>query len=72
MPVSSGKIHHAEWLVLLAENRTATCRDTLAWFRSLPAERQEKVRTGLPADRETALLAAWPERAAKSPGAAAK
>jgi len=36
-----------------------TLRDTLAWFQSLPAERQAKMRSGLPAEREKEVLAAW-------------
>lgn len=36
-----------------------TIRDTLAWFRSLPQERQDKLRAGLDADKEAAVLAAW-------------
>jgi len=36
-----------------------TARDTLAWFRTLPAERQANLRAGLDAGRETAVLAAW-------------
>jgi 2'-hydroxyisoflavone reductase len=36
-----------------------TASDTLAWFRTLPAQRQEKLRAGLAAEREAALLAAW-------------
>jgi 2'-hydroxyisoflavone reductase len=36
-----------------------TIRDTLAWFRSLPAERQEKMRAGTPPDKEAEALAAW-------------
>ncbi|MEJ2384250.1 MAG: NAD-dependent epimerase/dehydratase family protein [Xanthomonadales bacterium] len=37
----------------------ATARDTLAWFRTLPAERQAVLRAGLDAEREAAVLAAW-------------
>ncbi len=33
-----------------------TAADTLAWFRALPAERQGKMRAGLTAERESALL----------------
>jgi 2'-hydroxyisoflavone reductase len=33
--------------------------DTLAWFRSLPAERQANMVAGVPADQERALLQAW-------------
>jgi 2'-hydroxyisoflavone reductase len=36
-----------------------TARDTLAWFRSLPKERQEKLKAGLSKERESEVLAAW-------------
>jgi 2'-hydroxyisoflavone reductase len=36
-----------------------TAGDTLAWFKTLPPERQAKLRSGLTPERETALLAAW-------------
>lgn len=36
-----------------------TSRDTLDWFGSLPAERRENLRAGLPSDREVEVLAAW-------------
>ncbi|MEY2538873.1 MAG: hypothetical protein QOG67_2613 [Verrucomicrobiota bacterium] len=36
-----------------------TARDTLAWFKSQPAERQAKLKAGLTAQRETEVLAAW-------------
>jgi 2'-hydroxyisoflavone reductase len=36
-----------------------TARDTLAWFKSLPQDRQSKLRAGLTADREAEVLAAW-------------
>jgi 2'-hydroxyisoflavone reductase len=36
-----------------------TARDTRAWFRTLPATRQAKLRAGLAPEREAALLAAW-------------
>ncbi|HEX3365326.1 NAD-dependent epimerase/dehydratase family protein [Phenylobacterium sp.] len=36
-----------------------TAGDTLAWFKTLPADRQAKLRSGLTPERETALLAAW-------------
>jgi 2'-hydroxyisoflavone reductase len=41
----------------------ATAADTLAWFRTLPAERQAKLRAGLTPEREAALLAKWQRRA---------
>jgi len=39
-----------------------TARDTLAWFKSLPQDRQSKLRAGLTADREAELLKAWKEK----------
>ena len=36
-----------------------TARDTLAWFKSLPQERQSKLRAGLTPEREAEVLAAW-------------
>lgn len=36
-----------------------TIKDTLAWFKTLPSERQAKLRAGIPAEREAELLAAW-------------
>ncbi|HEY8617215.1 NAD-dependent epimerase/dehydratase family protein [Phenylobacterium sp.] len=40
-----------------------TAADTLAWFKTLPAERQAKLRSGLTPEREAALLMAWKTRA---------
>ncbi|WP_224247535.1 SDR family oxidoreductase [Hyalangium gracile] len=39
-----------------------TARDTLAWFKTLPPERQQKLRSGLAPERESAVLAAWHQR----------
>ena len=39
-----------------------TTRDTLTWFKSLPQDRQSKMRAGLTAQRENEVLAAWHER----------
>jgi 2'-hydroxyisoflavone reductase len=39
-----------------------TARETLAWWRTLTAERQAKPKTGLSAEREKELLAAWRAR----------
>lgn len=39
-----------------------TIRDTIDWFRSLPADRQSELRSGIPADKEAAVLAAWRQR----------
>jgi 2'-hydroxyisoflavone reductase len=36
-----------------------TARDTLAWFKSLPQERQSKLRAGLAPEREAEVLAQW-------------
>jgi 2'-hydroxyisoflavone reductase len=41
-----------------------TARDTLAWWRTLPPERQAKPRAGISAAREAEVLAAWHARAA--------
>jgi 2'-hydroxyisoflavone reductase len=37
----------------------ATAADTLAWWRTQPAERQAKMRAGLAPEREAQLLAEW-------------
>jgi 2'-hydroxyisoflavone reductase len=39
-----------------------TARDTLAWFKTLPPERQAKMRAGISPERETEVLAAWHQR----------
>ena len=39
-----------------------TARDTLAWFKTLPPERQAKLRAGLTPEREREVLAAWHQR----------
>jgi 2'-hydroxyisoflavone reductase len=39
-----------------------TARDTLVWFKSLPPERQSKLRAGLTSEREAEVLAAWHKR----------
>jgi 2'-hydroxyisoflavone reductase len=36
-----------------------TARDTLAWFKAQPAERQAKLKAGLTPEREAEVLAAW-------------
>jgi 2'-hydroxyisoflavone reductase len=36
-----------------------TARDTLAWFKTLPAERRSKMLAGLTEEREKAVLAVW-------------
>jgi 2'-hydroxyisoflavone reductase len=42
---------------------SATAKDTLAWFRTLPEDRRGKLGAGITAEKETELLTAW--RAAK-------
>jgi 2'-hydroxyisoflavone reductase len=39
-----------------------TIRDTVAWYKSLPADRQAAMRSGIPADKEAEVMAAWQER----------
>jgi 2'-hydroxyisoflavone reductase len=39
-----------------------TARDTLAWFKSLPQERQSKLRAGLTPEREGEVLNAWKKK----------
>jgi 2'-hydroxyisoflavone reductase len=41
-----------------------TARDTLAWFKSQPQDRQSKLRAGLGPEREAEVLAAWKKRKA--------
>ena len=36
-----------------------TVKDTLAWFQTLPADRQASLKAGLPAERETDTLKLW-------------
>ncbi|WP_367873493.1 epimerase [Luteolibacter sp. Populi] len=39
-----------------------TTADTLEWFNALPAERRAKLRAGISAEREAALLKSWHEK----------
>ena len=39
-----------------------TARDTITWFKTLPAERQSEMGAGLPGEREAEVLAAWHSR----------
>jgi 2'-hydroxyisoflavone reductase len=39
-----------------------TARDTLAWFRSLPQDRQAHLKAGLTPEREAEVLAAWKKK----------
>jgi 2'-hydroxyisoflavone reductase len=40
-----------------------TARDTLAWFKSLSKERQQKLLAGIPPEREAEVLLAWHKQA---------
>ncbi|HYL72029.1 MAG TPA: epimerase, partial [Candidatus Dormibacteraeota bacterium] len=44
---------------LRARPLEVTVRDTLAWFQTLPPERQAKLRAGLDPAKEADLLHAW-------------
>jgi 2'-hydroxyisoflavone reductase len=67
MPVWAGdelglartKINRALAKSLTFRPLAETARDTLAWFRSLPQDRQSKLRAGLTPEREAELLAQW-------------
>ncbi len=39
-----------------------TARDTITWWKTLPAERQAAIKTGFTPEREQALLKLWKER----------
>jgi 2'-hydroxyisoflavone reductase len=39
-----------------------TARDTLAWFKSLPQDRQSKMRAGVTPERESEVLVAWKKK----------
>jgi nucleoside-diphosphate-sugar epimerase len=41
-----------------------TARDTLAWFKSQPPDRQSKMHAGLTAEREAEVLTAWKKKQA--------
>jgi 2'-hydroxyisoflavone reductase len=51
---------------------TETVRDTLAWFKTLPPERREKLRAGLTRKREDELLAQWHAQEQKPASSAPK
>ena len=58
-PVSAVSIERAVAAGLAFRPLAETTRETLAWFREQPAERQAGLRAGLAADKEAAVLAAW-------------
>src|SRR5205807_92919 len=74
MPVWAGKesgiartnINRALGKGLTFRALAETARDTLAWFKSLPQDRQSKLRAGLTLERETEVLAAWKKQKAVS------
>src|SRR5260370_26161040 len=74
MPVWAGKesgTAHAKIDRALSKGLTfqplaETARDTLAWFKSLPQDRQSKLRAGLTAAREAEVLTAWKQQHAMS------
>ena len=41
-----------------------TVRDTLAWFQTLPADRQAKLHAGLAEQKESDTLQAWHQKKA--------
>lgn len=43
-----------------------TARDTLAWFKTLPEDRQSKLHAGLTPEREAEVLATWKKQKASS------
>jgi 2'-hydroxyisoflavone reductase len=47
---------------LAARPPKETCRDVVSWWKTLPAERQQSMRAGLAADRETQLIAEWHQK----------
>ena len=67
MPVWAGdelglartKIDRARAKGLTFRPLAETARDTLAWFKSLPQDRQSKLHAGLTPERETEVLATW-------------
>src|SRR5713101_2155602 len=57
--VARAKIDRALSKGLTFRPLAETARDTLAWFKSLPQDRQSKLRAGLTSGREAEVLAAW-------------
>ncbi len=67
-----GRVSNARAMMLGLTFRPTvdTARDTLAWFKTLPPERQAKMRAGIPPEREAEVLAAWHQRQAEGGKAA--
>ncbi|WP_224363512.1 SDR family oxidoreductase [Hyalangium versicolor] len=59
-----GRVSNARALArgLTCRPTVDTARDTLAWFKSQPPERQAKLRSGVTPEREREVLAAWHQR----------
>jgi 2'-hydroxyisoflavone reductase len=57
--ISETRIQRAVEAGLTFRPLAVTAADTLAWFRSLPADRQGELRAGIPPERERAVLEAW-------------
>jgi len=57
--VARAKIDRALSKGLTFRPLAETARDTLTWFKSLPQDRQSKLRAGLTPEREAEVLAAW-------------
>jgi 2'-hydroxyisoflavone reductase len=57
--VARAKIDRALKKGLTFRPLAETARDTLAWFKSLPQDRQAKLRAGLIFEREAEVLTAW-------------
>jgi 2'-hydroxyisoflavone reductase len=60
--VARAKIDRALSKGLTFRPLAETARDTLAWFKSLPQDRQSKLRAGLTPKREAEVLAAWKKK----------
>jgi 2'-hydroxyisoflavone reductase len=60
--LSRTKINRALAKGLTFRPLAETTRDTLAWFNSLPADRQSHLKAGLTPEREAEVLAAWKKK----------
>jgi len=57
--LSRAKIDRALSKGLTFRPLAETARDTLAWFKTLPQDRQSHLKSGVSRERETEVLAAW-------------
>ena len=60
--VARAKIERALSKGLTFRPLAETARDTLTWFKSLPQDRQSKMRAGLTPDREAEVLNVWKKK----------